>query len=682
LQLSDLLHHSKQRAAILLAALGVYFAYSFAFMARPSDALRAKFGDFVADFNSFELRKHGLRQKLQDQPFQILRLLLQRPGQLVTREELRLELWKESTFVDFDAGLNAAIRRLRSVLNDSADEPRYIETLPRHGYRFIAPVEIVTEPVLEPRGKIRVPSTDGSSQQKIAASAEPVGVPASNQVPRGAIWLRRLAAACVLLAAFFVSTVALRSRVLATHSSDGRTYSIAVLPLQNLSGDPSQEYFADGMTDALITDLAQSKSLQVISSTSSTRYKGVHEPLRQIARELNVNVIVEGSVIRSGNHVRVSAQLVDAAKDRHIWARSYDRDLRDVLRLQGELASTIALEVAGRLAPDERVRLTSQTRLVNPQAYEAYLKGEYFLYRWTDDGFERAKGYFQQAIDIDPSWAEGYAGLAEYYGTVAFMGTVPPRESWIKAEEVLAKALELDETSSNAHTLLGMIKLQFRCDPVASEKELNRALELNPGNMRALDYHSYYLLEIGRTDQAIAEKQQVLEHDPVSVITNAELGLYFLHAARLDEAITQLQKAIELDPNYAAARMRLGFAYEQKQRYPEALAEFEKAMLLDQKPTRLAHLGMLYAHWGKRKEALQTIAELQAMSKQRYVAPTAVALIYARLGEKESAIAWLQKAKPDDDPKISDPDFDNLRSDSRFKALEGRLRPSETCPVL
>jgi TolB-like protein/Tfp pilus assembly protein PilF len=477
------------------------------------------------------------------------------------------------------------------------------------------------------------------------------------------------------------AAVALRSRVYAKRPGDGHVYSIAVLPLQNLSGDPSQDYFADGMTDALITDLAQSKSLQVISSTSSTRYKGVRKPLPQIARELNVSVIVEGSVIRSGNHVRVSAQLVDATKDQHIWARSYDRDLQDVLQLQSELASAVALEVAGTLAPDERARLISQVRPVNPQAYEAYLKGTYFIDKWTDDGFEKARGYFQQSVAIDPRYADGWAGLAEYYGTVAFMGVFPPRENWLKAEELLAKALELDDASSNAHTLLGMIKLQFRCDREGAEEELNRALELNPGNMRALSYHSYYLLEIGHPDEAIAEKKRVLEHDPISIITNAELGLYFLKTQKFDEAVTQLQKTIELDPNYAAAHMRLGFAYEQKQQYPEALAEVEKAMSLDKKPGRIANLGMLYAHWGKKKEALQTIAELQAMSKQRYVAPTAIALIYARLGEKASAIAWLQKAKPDDDPKISDPGFDSLRSDPRFMILEARLKPGPSCPA-
>ena len=456
--------------------------------------------------------------------------------------------------------------------------------------------------------------------------------------------------------------------------------SIAVLPLENLSGDPSQDYFADGMTDALISNLTKVSSIRVISRTSAMRYKGTHKPLSEIARELNVDAVVEGSVGRSENRVRVSAELVDARNDRNLWAQNYDRDLRDILQLQNELAATVALEITGRLSPAEEARLMAKAKRVNPQAYEAYLKGEYFLDKWTDDGFEKAKAYFQQAIDLEPTYAQGHTGLAEYYGIVAFTGTVPPRKAWLKAEELVTKGLAMDSSSSRAHALLGMIKLQFRCERPAAEKELNRALELNPGDINALDYHSYYLLEIGRTDEAIAEKRRVLEHDPLRVITNAELGLYLLTAGRNDEAIVQLQKAVELDPNYAAAHMRIGMAYENKLQYEQAVAKYQKAISLDKSPARFARLGGLYARWGKKKQALETIQELREMSKQQYVSPTAIALIYARLGQNRAAIGWLQKAKPDDDPKITEPGFDSLRSDPQFKALETRLTPDPNCP--
>lgn len=456
--------------------------------------------------------------------------------------------------------------------------------------------------------------------------------------------------------------------------------SLAVLPLENLTGDSSQEYFVDGMTDALITNLTRLSSLRVISRTSAMHYKGTHKPLSEIARELNVATVVEGSVFRSGNRVRVSAQLVDATNDRNLWARDYDnRDVRDVLQLQNELASAVAQEVLGKLAAHENSRLVVPQQ-VNPQAYEAYLKGKFFLNKWTGDGFEKAKGYFRQSIDLDPNHPAGYLGLAEYYGVIAFTGMAPPREAWTKAEILLGKTLEMDNSSSYAHALLGIIKLQFRCDRAAAEKELNLALELNPGDMGALDYHSYYLLEIGRTDEAIAEKKRVLEHDPLSVITNSELGLYFWHAGRIDEDIAQQQKALELDPDYAAAHMRLGLAYEKKGQHDQAMVEIQKAILLDRKPARLAQLGELYARLGKRQEALEMIGELQQMSKQQYVAAGSIAIIYSRLGQNEAAIEWLEKAKPDDGPEISDPGFDPLRSDPRFKVLEERLKSDQSCP--
>jgi tetratricopeptide (TPR) repeat protein len=261
------------------------------------------------------------------------------------------------------------------------------------------------------------------------------------------------------------------------------------------------------------------------------------------------------------------------------------------------------------------------------------------------------------------------------------MGIVPPREAWFKAEDLLRKALEMDNNSSKAHTLLGMLKLQFRCDRAAAEKELNHALDLNPGDMRALDYHSYYLLEIGRTQEAIAEKRRVLEHDPLAVITNADLGVYLLRAGRTDEAIVQLEKTLDLDPNYAATHMRLGLAYAEKQQYSQAVSEMQKAISLDKTPDRLAELGEAYARWGKRREALDTIRQLQQMSKHSYVPPSTIALIYARLGEKRAAIGWLEKAKPEDDPKISDPGFESLRSEPRFKTLEARLRANPSCPA-
>ncbi|HLN98593.1 MAG TPA: tetratricopeptide repeat protein, partial [Pyrinomonadaceae bacterium] len=384
----------------------------------------------------------------------------------------------------------------------------------------------------------------------------------------------------------------------------------------------------------------------------SMHYKGTHKSLPEIAQELNVDAVVEGTVAKAGSRVRINAQLVDARREQHLWARQYDRELQEVLHLQNDLASAIALEVAGTLTPNEQTHLKQRTRQVNPQAYEAYLKGKYFLNKWTTEGFAKAKAYFEQTIDLDPKYADGYAGLAEYYGTVAYMGMLPQQETWLKAENLLGKALEIDNASSKPHALLGMLQLHVRCDRAGAEKELMRALEINPGDMEALDYHSYYLLEVGRPDEAIAEKKRVLEHDPLAVITNAELGLYLLRAGRTDEAIAQLQKTLELDPNYAATHMRLGLAYAEKQQYSQAVSEMQKAISLDKTAVRLADLGEAYARWGKKQEALGTIRQLQQMSKQSYVPPSMVALIYARLGENKRAMDWLERAKSGDSPKI------------------------------
>ena len=616
------------------------------------------FGEFEAKLGSRELCRRGARVRLPDQSFQILAMLLERPGELVPREEIRQQLWGGDTFVDFDHGLHNAVNRLREALGDSADSPRFVETLPRRGYRFIAPVKKSSPPPI-------------SSVASVSPSLTLPG-----KAPSRRKWAVVVAVAGVLALAILTISP---SRVPTRGTS--QITSLAVLPLENVSGDSGQDYFADGMTDTLITNLAGLRSVRVISRTSAMHYKGSHQSLPEIAQELNVDAVVEGTVSKAGDRVRINAKLVDARSDRHLWARQYDRNLQDVLLLQSDLASAIAREVAGRLTPYEQSRLTANSRRVNPQAYEAFLKGEYFLDKWTGEGFEKAKGYFERVIELDASFADGYAGLAEYYGLAAFIGVVPPGEAWLKSEELLVKTLEMDNASSKAHSLLGMLKMYFRCDRPSAENELSRALELNPGDMRALDYHSYYLLEIGRVDEAIAEKRRVLAHDPLRVITNAELGLYIEQAGRTDEAISQFQKALELDPNYAAAHMRLGSAYAKKHQYSQAVIEMQKAISLDATPARLGGMGELYAHWGKRQEALATIRQLQKMSRQRYVSPSTIALIYARLGETRRAMAWLEKATPDDDPRITDAGFESLRSEPGFNVLEAQLRPNPSCPA-
>jgi serine/threonine protein kinase/Tfp pilus assembly protein PilF len=456
--------------------------------------------------------------------------------------------------------------------------------------------------------------------------------------------------------------------------------SLAVLPFENPTADPAQDYLVEGMSDALIADLSKLTSLRVISRTSSMQYKGTHKALPEVARELNVDAVVLGSVARSGNRIRINAKLVEAASGQNLWVQDYDRDESGVLKLQNDLAAAVAREVAGKLTGNDRSRMAQGPQSVNPQAYESYLKAEYFSSKETDEGFEKAIGYYRKAIELDPSFAAAYLGLGGTYAFMAYQRRLNYAEGSVKAENLLAMSLELDPNSSLAHALSGMIKFQFRCDRPGAEKELNRALELNPNDMAAVDYHSYYLLEMGRTDEAITEKRRVLEHDPVAVGTSSELGLYYLTAGRNDEAIEQLQKTLELDPNYPSALTRLGRAYAVKGEYDQAVKYIRKAIAVDNTPGRLVQLGDVYARWGKTQEALDVIQELTSVSDKRYVSPSLIAGIYARLGEKGLALWWLERAKKQDRSKLSDPDFDSLRSDPKFKVIEARLKPDTTCP--
>jgi TolB-like protein/DNA-binding winged helix-turn-helix (wHTH) protein/lipopolysaccharide biosynthesis regulator YciM len=638
-----------------------------------------KFGDYVADLHSFELRKHGIRLKLQDQPFQILKLLLERPGQLVTREQFRAELWTQSTFVDFDAGLNAAIRRLRDALNDSPDAPRFIETLPRHGYRFIAPVENLPNPP-----QVFVPQTSAGPEQRPAVLDERSVSPSEVRIPFALGKNSRTFLAAIVITVSLILIVALRSesarRRLFVSRAPTRIQSIAVLPFENLSSNASEQYFADAMTDALITNLSQVGSLKVTSHTSVAQFKESHPSLSQIAQQLHVDSVIEGTIVRDGNRVRITAQLIDAGSDRHLWAKRYDRDFKDILSIQADVATQIASEVQANLTPSEKDRL-SQARTVNEEAYEAYLKARYFYQKEDEGNLAKAKAYYLKSINLDPSFAPAYTGLAENYAYLAFMRTSSP-DDWREATRLLEKSLELDPNSAPAHALLGMVLWQFNCDVPAAEKEFARALQLNPGDMFTRDYYSFYLLENGRVDEAVLQKRQVLARDPVSVRANAELGLYYLDAKRYDEAIQQLQLALELDPNYFPALMRLGFAFREKKQYDQAIFYMKRAVTIDDIPRKYEYLGEVYALADKREEALATIDLLKKRRDGKNETAVGIALIYADLGENEVALAWLEKAKLGDEIQLSNPGFDGLRSLPGFQSVEGRLRvkAEEACP--
>ena len=636
-----------------------------------------RFAPFELDLEVGELKKHGVKLRLPEQSFQILALLLERPGQVVTRDALRQKLWTADTFVDFDVGLNNAILRLRHALGDSAETPQFVETLPRRGYRFIAAVDYGVPAAAHASPAARPPSvTEEAARLPIGKpSVEPAG-PSKAQLGLRSLWLAGLAFAALLAMLVGFNVTGLRKRLLGKTVAP-RIQSIAVLPLENLTGDPSQEYFVDGMTDALITDLAQISALQVTSRTSVLRYKGDKKALPAIARELGVDAVVEGTVARSGNRVRIDAQLVHGATDRHLWAQSYERDLRDILALQGEVTRAIATEVEAKLTPQEKARLTS-AHSVNPEAYDAYLRGRYFVNRKTAAGANKSVEYFNLAIEKDPGFALPYAGLAEAYIVSGSYGGLPPKEAYPRAREAAQKALGIDEKLAEGHSALASIRFFFDWDWEAAEREFKRAIELNPRYPLAHRRFSHLLASRGRFTEAENEAKRALELDPLSLAENTSYGWILILAGQTDAMIEHRRKALELDPNYAMFHRGLCLAYLRKGMLDQAVAHCQKATQLSKDDAfLLASLGYVYGVAGKRESARKILGELNRLSRSGYVPAWFTATVYAGLGEKDQAFAWLEKAYAERAGQFVwlnlDPLVDSLHSDPRFGDLAQRV---------
>ncbi len=623
-----------------------------------------RFGVFEVDLRTGELRKQGLKVKLHGQPFQVLALLLERPGELVTRDEIREKLWPGDTFIDFEHSVNSSIKRLREALGDDPAAPRFIETLPRHGYRFIAPVE------------------GGATQELPPPATAPTATQESSPRRR---WAAAVAAGLVVsvVAVLFALNVAgLRERVLraarAVREPPLQIQSIAVLPLENLSGDPGQEYFADGMTEALVTDLGQIGALRVISRTSVMQYKGTKKPLPQIARELNVDAIVEGTVQRSGDRVRITANLLHAPTDRHLWAATYERDLHDVLTLQDEVARAIADEVKAKLRPDVRARLAS-ARPVNPEAYEAYLKGSTILENLTLESGRSAIKYFEQALERDPGSAPAFAGLADGYIFLGRFGYLPANEMFPKAKQAARKALALDANSAEAYASLCSVAIFYDWDWRAAETACLRAIELNPSYGRAHHMYSHYLISTGRFPESLHESLRYLELDPLSPAAKTHLGTHYKMARQYDLAIEVLRGTVDLDPNFPDAYFELASSYLGKGAYQEAVPPAQKAVALTggKGYLYLGLLGEAYAMVGRRTEATKILEEIKGVWRGRLVDAESTVPVLIALGERDRAVERLQRAFEEHDQLISylkvDPKFDSLRSDPRFQDLVRRM---------
>jgi TolB-like protein/DNA-binding winged helix-turn-helix (wHTH) protein len=618
-----------------------------------------RFDNFELDVRAGELRKHGVRLRLQGQPLQVLAALLKSGGDVVTREELRAQIWTTDTFVDFDHSLHNAIARLREALGDSAERPRYIETLPRRGYRFIAPVD----------------AGDPSAPSGAADSAPSANLPGQLRLTKShALLLTTVFALLVISIVFWLARTGG-----APTSAAPRLNSIAVLPLDNLSGDPSEEFFADGMTDQLITDLAKVGSLRVISRTSILRYKGTKKGLPEIARELHVDAIVEGSVIRSGRRVRVTAQLLQAATDQHLWAETYDRDIGDVLKLQGEVADAIAQQVRAQLTSQQQAQLR-RAATVDPAAYDAYLKGRlYFSTEFTKpDSLKKAQHLFQEAIQKDPNFALAYAGLADTYVYLAFSGALQKDPAYQSAKQALAKALQLDDTIGETHDTLGVLNWQFDWDWDAAEREFNRAIALAPSYSCAHEDRAIFLAAVGRRSEALAEIAKIDQLDYGFSSAAAESNTYY--ALRDYPAlIGASRRALLLDPKDLRQHYLLGVGYEGTGELEQAISEFQEAVQFSNgslgPAVALAHA---YSAAGKKAKAEKILRDLERKAKHTAASPYTMATIYAGLGENDKAFDLLEKAYSEKSLDFalalqSDLLLDRLRSDPRFQIMLRRI---------
>jgi len=595
-------------------------------------------GNFELHVPSGELRSNGQATRLSEQPLQILLLLLERPGEVVTREQFRERLWAADTFVDFDTGLNSGVKRLREALVDSAEHPMFIETLPRRGYRLIALVE----------------------------DLETRGVPVKGASVRRRIILIGAATAALICAGIAASRL--------VRPPPPKIESIAVLPLTNLTADRAEDYFADGMTEALITELAQLRNLRVISRTSTLYYKNTQKSLPQIAKELNVDAIVEGTVTRAGSRVRITAQLIYGPADRHLWAGSYEREVGDILILQRELAQAVAQAVRIELNPEGRaLRATPQ---INPQAYESFLRARGAAGKQSPEGFKEAIAYVQDAVSRQPDFASAWSAMASYYMQGAFVGLLSPQECQRRGEVAARKALELDPTLPDAHTVLGNILYRFHWNWPRAEGEFRRALDLAPGDADAHRAYSVLLALQGRSEEAVGQAQQAIALDPLSLQAMQDLGRAFRSAGRYDQAVAAYQKALAVDPNVPRAHFQLGRTYLLAGQIQKGTAELETAVELSKRnPRYVYYLGHAYGSGGRVSDARRILEELKR--KDAYISPVGLALVQTGLGDREAALNSLEAAYQQRAFELNElretSEFESLYAEPRFQQLMRRI---------
>jgi TolB-like protein/Tfp pilus assembly protein PilF len=558
-----------------------------------------RFGTFEVDLESRELRKQGMRIRLEEKPFQILELLLERPGQVITRRALREKLWPD-THVGYEHNLNTAVNKLRELLGDSAQSPRFIETLPRQGYRFIAPVH--------------KPNHAGSPNAK---------------------------------------------------------KMLAVLPLEDLGGNASEEYFVDGLTEELISHLGQldPKRLGVIARTSAIQYRATKKPIGQIAKELNVGYVLEGSVRREGQRVRITAQLIEAQDQTHLWSASYDRNLDDVLGMQADVARQVGKALACELLPED----SAKPPAFHPTAHEAYLRGRFYFGQRSEESVRKALASFESALRIETKCSRSLSGIADCCGMLCGCVALSPEEAGPRAAAAATRAIEIDPALSEPHASLGLVKFWYEWDWQAAEEEFLRAIELNPSYASARQWYASYLSAMGRVDEAQAELRRARDLDPHSLVLNMNAADPFFFGRQFDLAAAHLLALLEQEPRFFPALFNLGRVYLEQGRYDEAIGAFEQAAQCSGNHEDRLALAQAYALSGKTDEARSILKEAMDNADGRYHASPMIARVHLGLGERDNAFEWLRRGIAERSFWIvflkMDPVYDPIRSDPRFQDL-------------
>jgi len=638
------------------------------------------FGDFTVDTDQNVLLHNGTPLPMTPKVFETLLVLVEHSGRIVKKEELMNRLWPD-TFVE-EANLTSNIQQLRKSLGDNARHPHYIETVAKRGYRFIAPVAAEQQ-----SGSVNGGDSNGDAKSSRitafegteSAARQPKRVKRSETLFRlsRSPWVAFVGITIVLIAA--MGAALLRSRFLARPEPPSGRAMLAVLPFKNLTGDVAQDYFSDGLTEEMITQLGNldSRHLGVIARTSVMHYKNSEEPLDRIGRELGVQYVLEGSVRRESDKVRITAQLIKVADQTHLWSREYDRELSHVLSLQEEIAQEVADEIRLTLADKKLTEPASRTSSSPTyEAYDLYLKGQFFWNKRTPQGFRQAVDYFQQAATKDPTYARAYAGLANSYALMGGYSGEPQAEFISKARSAALRALELDENLAEAHTALALIVQNYDWDWETAEKEYRRAIELNPNYATAHHWYAEHLAYLGHFDEALRESERARELDPLSLIIATDNGAILYFSRQYDRAIEKLRAVLEVDPNFTHAHI-LEYVYVQKGMFADAQADLEKLRRVDDSPWSLAQSAYVFGRSGQQVEARRALEKLEQLNRRHQIDPAPILIAYVGMGNKDEAFAWLEKAYSQHSNALTmlkvDPAFDALRNDPRFKDLLRRV---------